>query len=134
FAGYGRLLRREPGDISTRPRKVRYETASNRIADRRKNYWDRACRLLECNQGWRGVGHEHIRHQADKFGRKVACASSLVGSPAIVDADVGALDPCEFGKALLERLDAQMGLRIALKNREQHANPAYWPDLLRAHR
>ena len=56
---------------------------------------------------------------------------AAAGSPAVLDTDVAAIGPSEFGKALLERGETRLPLFFACGTRHQHANAPQRPALLR---
>jgi hypothetical protein len=131
FAGEGRLVWYEAGDIPTGPRQARDEAPANRIANNRKHDRDRSGFRSERRQCRRVTGEKDVGSQSDKLGSQFPHTLNIEIAPTIIDPDVASTDPPEFLKGLAERRDTQLPLPIAFSHLHQHADPPHSLRLLR---
>src|SRR5262249_38620617 len=101
-AGAMSLARRQAGDIATRPRQIRDQTAAKRVRSHGKHDRDDRCHLLCSDDG--GTRRDNdIDLESDKLGRDLGVALRASLRPPIDDGGGSAFNPTEFVQSLHKR-------------------------------
>src|SRR5262245_31170865 len=124
----------EPGDVAAWPAEALYDAGAFWIGDPDEHDRDRlGCFSHRC-QDRRASGKNDIRGRGNQLSGVSAKNGSIAGSPAIVDANVAALNPSQLAPRRFECPDAQQCFCIACAKAHNHADSSYPLALLRASR
>jgi hypothetical protein len=134
FAGDGRLIGGEPGDVATRPCQARNDSAANRIRNAYEDGRDRASGLPQRLGRDRVGGDDNVRREPNEFFRVSPGEVRVDGAPAIVDAQVVALAPTQCLEFRAEHCRARLGVWIVFEPGHQDGDSSHAIKLLRPRR
>src|SRR5262249_23449174 len=122
------------GGVPARPREAVDIARPNRVADPHEHDGYCAGRLLQRSQARASKGEHNVRRESEQFLGISAKAAGIAHCPAIIDAEVAAVDPAQVAQSLLKGSTPQSRLWIIGGERHQYAHAPHLFRLLRARR
>ena len=131
FAGDGRIVIGEAGDVAAGSRIIADEAAAGRIGHLCEYDRDRAGQLLHHAQHQRALRDDHVHRLGDELGGKNQHQIGLARGPARLDRDIAAVRPAELTELVVQRGESVFAFRIAVGIVHQYADLAQPLALLR---
>src|SRR5262245_34801178 len=112
----------KPCDVSSRPRKARDESRTNRIGNNHEYDRDRVGFPLQRRGSRSSLRQDHLGLEGDQLFRESPCPIYIAATPTNLDPEVATGDPTTFCKALRELGKFGISFGILFFHAHQHAN------------
>src|SRR5262245_59996319 len=133
FGAHTVFERCEARHVTARACAACHKPGAYRVNNVHEHEGDGAGRLLQSGDGGAARWEDQFRIERDQFANVSANQFTIAdGSPAIVNAQVGALDPAQLLERLLQRGVASLTCRIGFEGAGEHAYAPHPLGLLRA--